>query len=211
MIGNAYSHGPHPRRSFLSSLVLGFSAIGVSLIAAGSAITLYGMNIVDRKTGNVFEFVEEAIRGLPELAESLPPVLADVLNDERRPDYAEHLDVSARLTTSRRGTIRPVVEVRNHGSEVVSLLSLRVVVIDEDGNPVAERNEWGATPFAAEHDWRGPLMPGSVRRFAAGRMGFSKELHNGNLRVEIDVTDVRVWSGHQAKKTALAHSTSNDS
>jgi len=82
------------------------------------------------------------------------------------------------------------VQVVNNGREVVSLLSLRVIVLNENNEIISESNEWAATPFAADDDWRGPLMPGSNRRFTAsyGRaIPFSSV---DDLRAEVEVTDI---------------------
>jgi len=116
------------------------------------------------------------------------------VNDERRPDYVKKLEVSARLVPvqDRDGRLRPVVEIRNKGDEVVSLLSFRVVVFDADGRPIWESNEWGATPIAAELPWRGPLMPGATRSFPC-RPLCDGGRHSEDLRVQTEITDVRVW------------------
>lgn len=203
MIGNAYSQGFQPKRSFFSTVAWGASAVAVTLIASGSLIVVYGMNIVDRKTGNLIEFVEQVVQGLPELASSLPPVLADALNDERRPDYTRHLSVSGRMVSTRRGTVRPVITLENRGSEMVSMLSMRIVVLNEDGDPIAEVNEWGATPIAADDCWRGPLMPGSTRHFPVKRIYLRDDWSPEDLHVEIDITDVRVWQGERKAEVAL--------
>ena len=194
------------KKSFLSSLVLGVSAVIVTLILSASGLAFYGINIVDRKTGNVFEFVEEGIRSLPELQESLPPVLADLLNDSRRPDYVDQVEVSVKLAkySGRKGYLRPVVRVRNTGSEVVSLLSMRVVVLNKNGDPVAELNEWAATPIAAEDEWRGPLMPGATRHFKAGYLFRGYDLDDPNATVEFEITDLRVWNAGHPEQVASA-------
>ncbi len=192
------------RRSFLSTVALGLSGVIVTTLLCVTTIVLYGASIIDAKTGNIFEFAEAVVQGLPELAESLPPAIADVLNDRRQPDYADQLDVSVSLAddTHRRG-IRPVVVVRNKGDEVVSLLSMRIVVMNEDGEPLSELNEWAATPFAADHDWRGPLLPGAQRRFATNHRFVGKSLSADHLEVDYEITDIRVWEGNETRPTTL--------
>ena len=165
-------------------------------MAATSAIVLYGMNIADRKSDSLLGFVQQTVQSLPEITQSLPPILADVLNDTRSPDYIAQLDFSVEMISPAEsgGRVRPVIEIHNRGSEVVSLLSLRVVVLDGKGRPLAERNEWGATPIAADGNWRGPLLPGATRYITVGTMGLpSQAWADDDLRVDLEVTDVRVW------------------
>ena len=197
-------------RSFLSSLVLGVSLVLVSLVCAATLITVYGLNIVDRKTGNIFEFAEATVQSLPDLVDSLPPILADVVDDQRRPDYANQLDVSVRLTDARgSGRVRPVVAVHNRGSEVVSLMSMRIIVLNDRDDLITEINEWAATPIAADHHWRGPLLPGASRHFAAGSRSVGKNFRSDDdLRVEFEITDVRVWNRDSAGPGTPANTTS---
>jgi len=137
---------------------------------------------------------------LPELQESLPPVLADVLDDRRQPDYRSELEITADATfiPDRHDRVRTAVQVVNNGREVVSLLSLRVIVLNENNEIIAESNEWAATPIAADDEWRGPLMPGSHRRFTASSYGRSFSLSSvSGLRTEVEVTDIRIWNGRK--------------
>ncbi len=207
MNGNPYPQVVNKRRSFLATLVLGLSFVIATVIGSATVLGLYGMNIIDRKTGNVFELAESTIANLPELIQGLPPVLADVLNDQRRPDYAQQLEVSVSLTNDRSSKgPRAVVKIRNDGDQVVSLMSMRIVVLNDRGEVVAEMNEWGATPVAAEHDWRGPLLPGATRYFAVHHSYYDRSAGppTGDLHVEYEITDVRVWNGDRFQTTALA-------
>lgn len=196
-------------RSALATTAFGLSAFMVTTIVCVTSIVLYGMHILDRRSGGLLEFAQSSIGALPELAEALPPAIADVLSDRRDPGYAEQLDVSVHLAEvgGREGVLQPIVEVRNRGDQLVTLLSMRVVILDEDGRPVVERNEWAATPFAAEDCWRGPLMPGATRHLTAGyyRLRDAPDVPGDHVTVEI--TDVRVWEGGQ---TAAANSTASD-
>lgn len=204
MFGNHSPEIVHTRRSFASSFVLAGSFVLVALIGSVTAVGIYGLNIVDRKTGNIFEFVEEAMLSLPEIAEALPPVLADLINDQRRPEYADQLDISVKLAATRSSSgVRPMVVVRNLGDQIVSLLSMRVVVLNDRDELVAEFNEWAATPIAADHDWRGPLLPGATRHFATSHRFVGKKSKAENLRVEFEITDVRVWNHGVADAVAL--------
>ncbi len=182
-------------RSLLSTIVLGGTAITITILLSASVVALYCLNIVDRKSESLFGMAHMSIASLPELADALPPALGDLLNDQRRPDYLANVDVSVDLVPAEsrgRKLIRPVIEVRNEGSEMISLLSMRISVMNAEGFPVAEWNEWAATPIAADDDWRGPLMPGGVRRFVAHgvRVG---DFVNGDHTAAFEITDLRVW------------------
>ena len=207
MYGNQqYPQVVHKKHSFFSMAVLGLSAVTVTLLACVTMITMYGLRIVDSKTGDIFEFAEQTVHSLPELIDALPPILADVVNDVRSPEYLEQIDVSVHLTDgahSRRGPFA-VVTVHNRGDKVVSLMSMRIVVSNKHGEPIAEVNEWAATPIAADHDWRGPLLPGSERRFSVSSWHLGKHASAGNLTVGYEVTDVRVWNRSSTGDTALA-------
>lgn len=185
------------KRTFMSQVALGVSLLAVTVTISGAAIVLYGMHIADTKAGDFLGLVRTAIKGLPELRESLPPVLADFINDRRRPDYRSQIDITARVSpvpTLHDGA-RCGIEIVNRGTELISLLSLRVVAFDEDGVPLFERNEWAATPFAAEEEWPGPLMPGSRRYIDAHFVPRYAVVDPGQVRVEVEITDIRVWAG----------------
>jgi hypothetical protein len=206
-------YGPiiNKRRSFLSTLALGVSAVVITVILTGGAVAMYGLNILDRKSDNVFDLARAGVDNLPEFVESLPPMLADVVNHERDPDYAANIEVSARLARSDRGPgyVRPIVEVKNLGDEVVSLLSMRIAVMNEDGEPIAECNEFAATPVAIEDDWRGPLLPhAKPRTFRAGHFfNIDDDIDTSALKVECEITDVRVWKRPTGKAPVPAEET----
>jgi hypothetical protein len=190
------SHITYRKHTFLSSVAMGLSAIVITVILSATGVLVYGIHLASEKSERVISLAQGAVRGLPELTESLPPVLSDMLDDRRQPDYSNALAITARLTPAPGpydGT-HTAIEVVNNGPEVVSLLSLRVIVLDKNGRLIAEDQEWAATPFAADHEWRGPIMPGSRRYFVADR-----RLHNvslvDELRPEVEITELRVWNG----------------
>jgi len=200
----------YKRHTFLSALAMGLSAIIIAFIVSCTVVIIYGMNFAGDKSEEVVALVEQAIRGLPKLQESLPPFLADVLDDRRQPDYVTQLDITASTTLlpADKGTVKTTIEVINNGKEVVSLLSLRVVVLTSQNEIITESNEWAATPIAAENDWRGPLMPGSRRYFVTSRGGlpvFSAD----ELKTEVEITDIRIWNSEKGtwfenRKSAVA-------
>ncbi len=126
------------RLSFLSVTVISLAAIIVTTVVSASGIAIYALKIADGKTDSLVGLVGEAVQSLPEFCEGLPPALADAINDVRQPGYRDQLDVSVRLGDregSRRGRVI-IVEVVNRGEETVSLLSMRMVGLDGDGDPV---------------------------------------------------------------------------
>lgn len=205
---DAYPQMVRPKRSFLSTLAWGVSSTVIVIILSLAAIILYGMNIADRKADTLAGLAESGLRNMPELCRALPPALADLLTDERRPDYRDQIEVTARLVPAPaqdwsrgyrdrrddRPYVQPVIEVRNRGKELVSLLSLRVVILNEDNVPVAESNAWAATPIAADHDWRGPLMPGTTAHILGKCVPIQGGGSADKLHVEVAISDIRVWN-----------------
>lgn len=188
----------YKRHTFLSALAMGLSAVIIAFIVSCTVVIIYGMNFAGDKSEEVIALVEQAIKGLPKLKESLPPALADILDDRRQPDYRTQIEISANTTLlpNQEGMVNTTIEIANKGSEVVSLLSLRVVVLTSRNEIITESNEWAATPIAANDDWRGPLMPGSRRYFVTSHSGlpvFSAD----DLRTEVEITDIRIWNSEK--------------
>ncbi len=184
------------KHTFLSSVALGFSAIIITLMVSCTAVLLYTVHLASDKSEQVITLAQSALKGLPELTHSLPPALADMLDDQRRPDYCKELAISAKATSQpdSRGRVRTTVEVVNNGPEVVSLLSLRILILDEQNQPLCESQEWAATPFAADDGWRGPIMPGSRRHFVCYRSCGRSADFMTDLTTEVEVTELRVWN-----------------
>jgi hypothetical protein len=180
------------RLSFPSVLVLSIALIAMTVIVSASGIAIYGLRVVDQKADSIIGFAGSAISNLPEFRAALPAALADALNDERRPGYLEDLRISVRLREDNRydGRHRAVVEVENQGDEIVSLLSMRIIGLDDEGDPSVERNTWAATPLQIDHEWRGPLLPRETRRFSVGCLR-----GRGTVTAAYEVTDIRVWRG----------------
>lgn len=183
------------RMSPMTALFLGMFFVGGLGIASATAVVMYTMRIIDQKAGSLIRFADNTVDGLPELLKSLPPSLAEILEDRRSPEYASKIDVDVKLIADEvNGTVRPVLTVKNTGDEVVSMLSLRVAAVDSDGTP---RNDWTevvATPLSIDNDWRGPLMPGATRHVVlSGRRPLTDKVEE--LVAVAEIGDVRVWSG----------------
>lgn len=192
-------HTPNPtkRVSAFGALILGVSAIAITLILSGSAIAIYAMTIVDRKADNLVDAAHMVLQELPAIRAALPPALSDALNDERRPNYAAHMKIDVALPAESEYGRRncPVVSVENCGDQVVTMLALRVVALDQRRNPVHEWTEYLATPLTIEDEWRGPLLPSSTRRAVLSR-SFPKDTH----ALEYEITELRVWNQTHASE-----------
>jgi len=200
-----YPHIVWKKHTFLSALAMGLSAIVITLIICCTVVVIYGVHFAGDKSEELVSLAQNAIRGLPDLQESLPPVLADILDDRRQPDYCDQLEITAKTTIQpdRNQRMRTTVEVINNGKEVVSLLSLRILILDEHNEILAESNEWAATPFTADHDWRGPIMPDSRRYFAFTCYRAFPISYLDDLKTEVEITDIRIWNS--VKETALTN------
>lgn len=139
-----HPHITYKRHTFLSSLVTGASALGIVLVISCTVVVIYGMHFVGDRSDKFILTVGSAIGGLDELQAALPPIMADVLDDRRQPDYRNQIEITARIspTADHGGRMRTVIEVANNGDEVISYLSLRLVFLDADDEVVAESNEW---------------------------------------------------------------------
>jgi len=190
-----YPKVTYKRHTFLSSLAMGLSAIVITIVISCTVLIIYGIHFAGDRSDRLISLVGDTIEDLPDLREALPPALADVLDDRRDPGYVDELDISAvtALTPDRHNAVRTRIEVENKGDEIVSLLSLRIVIFGQDGRILSESNEWAATPIAADDEWRGPLMPGSHRYFVSHSRSLPVFLGD-DLRTEVEVTDVRVWN-----------------
>jgi hypothetical protein len=175
---------------------MGLCGIVITLLVSGTVVALYVAHLAGEKSDQVLSLAQGAIHGLPEFAKSLPPALSDMLNDRREPRYVHELSVSAQAVSEpdEHGRIRTEIEVVNNGNAVVSLLSLRITLLDEKERLLCESQEWAATPVAADGGWRGPILPGSKRRFVSytGRPWAAR--HAETLDAQIEITELRVWN-----------------
>jgi hypothetical protein len=196
------------RMSFLTATVLGISGVLITAIFCGTGIVCYGMVVLNQRTGSLMGLGQAALKGLPELQKSLPPALADAMDDARTPDYAGKLEVTGRLVpdNGEEGAYRIVMEVKNHGDKVVSMLPLHVALMDSNGAPLMEWVEYAATPLAGCDEWRGPLMPGATRQIRTSRR--SKK---SDRTVACEISDVRLWNPREAAKIETQTSSRTES
>jgi hypothetical protein len=184
------------RIGFLPAVALGGSAVLITSILCATGIVGYSLAILNHRSGSLLALGKSAIAGLPELKKSLPPVLADAIEDERRPEYVDQIEVAGRLVPDSENPelYRVVLEVKNTGKNVVSLLPLHTVLSDADGSPLREWIEYAATPIAVDNEWRGPLMPGAVRQIRTDMRS-----RKADRRVSCEISDLRVWTRTRAQ------------
>ena len=158
----------------LTALVSGVFATLIVCIVCGVGLGWYAMNIFDRKVSDLAGGGRALLETLPEWRESIA-VTGDLLDDRRAPEYREHLEMSVRVFKEQTGedARRPargrshsgaVVEVTNNGDEVVTFLSARVVLSDEEGVPVHEYRTFIATPLTIKMAPRKITTPTEVNQ-----------------------------------------------
>lgn len=192
---------PQKRMSPLTALVLGVSGVLAVAIASVSAVVVYGLNVAGGNTEAIVKFAENTVDGLPELLSALPPAVSDMLNDHRDPSYVEHIEVDAKLVPNDDDSqYRPTLVVRNTGTEVVSMLAVRVAALGQDGTPCREWTELAATPLSLkDEDWRGPLMPGATRHIVMRGWQTVQAAPSSAITPVVEIGDLRVWLGDRAQ------------
>jgi len=184
------------RLSFFSVAAISLSLIVVTVIGASAGVAIFALSVLDRKADSVTQLIGTAFESLPEIRAALPPALQDAMNDRREPTYQSQLDVKAHMVQeSGQRWQRGVVEVTNRGEEVVTLLTLRVVGVDDAGEPVTEISVCGASPIQIEDEWRGPLLPGATRKIPLDIWS-----RHQAQDMQIELTDIRVWSGSASEE-----------
>lgn len=179
------------RMSFLASLVWGISSVIIVALLCSAGVLFYGMSIVDGQSSHVLALLMDGpLDDLPAFAKSVP-MLADAIQNQRVPEYAEKLDVRVSFSKDPHYENRlvPVVTVANKGQQLVAWLHLRLVVRDSHGNIVGEEGRYVATPVSFdEHDAPGSIMPGAIRTLSMGSFQAVDD-----PTAEYEITDIRVW------------------
>lgn len=190
------------RRGFGSSLVLGvFGTICVVVICA-TCVAVYGFKVVNDRVDSLIEMSPAAITALANWQQALPPAVNDALHDRRAPAYRDQVHVTATLVRDwKTERLVPIVEVSNEGDQIISLMSLRLQIEDEENLPVQEFTVYAATPLAIEAEWRGPLLPGSKRKFKAPQIHVASL---GELSVCWEISELRVWDGENVPRAEVS-------
>ncbi len=187
---------------FLSALFHGLFGFLTAVVVCASGLGFYTLYVVNSKVGDVFAITGEWVSNLPEWQQNLPPMLFETLDSRRAVDYLAQVDVSVWTVRSPRERDHDltVIEVTNNGPETVTVLALNVLLEDEQGVPVREFRTYAATPLALdEGEWRGPLLPGSTRKFTR-----SCYRHERGLKPTVDVAELRVWNGPQSARAVAS-------
>lgn len=177
---------------FLSAFFHGLFGFLTAVVVCASALGFYGLHIVNDTASGLFALGGDVVSGLPQWKQALPPMLAEALDDRRAPDYRAQVDISVQTVKPWGEPDRPitVIEVGNNGPETITVLAVNVVLEDEDGVPVREFRTYAATPLTIdEGDWRGPLLPGSTRKFTERCGG-----HRGAVKAVVEVAELRLWN-----------------
>jgi len=158
---------------------------------------VYALHVVDHKVDAVLGVGTDTLQSLPELLpeirDALPPALADAFEDVRDPSYRDQVDVNVRLVSSSRDDLRQLVlDVTNNGDKTVTLMAVRVVLLDEAGDPVSSVVTYAATPLTVDQDWRGPILPGS-HRICGEPVWRARD----GLTPQVEIADIRVWDGSE--------------
>ncbi len=182
------------RMSPFTALFLAIGFVAVSAIGAGTVITLVGLKVADDKATSLLALSEDAVTNLPEFIDKLPPAIADMLHDRRAPEYVSNIVTKVRLAEDEgTGLLIPSVEIVNNGTEIVSMLGVRVTLLNQDGAALHEWNQLAAAPITFE-ELRGPLLPGTKRYVVLpGRRSLTKDLR-GQLTGAVEISEVRVWA-----------------
>jgi hypothetical protein len=164
---------------------------------------VYGMNLAGKNGEKLFSFARSFIEEIPEVRKSLPPIISDIIDDRREPEYSSELLITVQPAKSLKdqGKASAVIQVANKGNGVVSLLSMRIVLLDNSDNILGEFNEWIVTPFAVEEDWPGPLMPNSNRFFSSKGKTSVPYSDPSLLKAEYEVTDIRIWNSEKTTES----------
>ena len=195
----------YKQHTFLSSLVSGFCMILITLLICGTVIAVYGMNIAGEKSEEIISLTQSTIQGLPAIYESLPPVASDIFNSRREPQYRDQIEIIAEPVQipQSAGKLGTSLTITNKGSKVVSLMSLRIVILDSSKNVLAESNEWVVTPVASKNEWPGPLMPDSKRYFSTSAQNAYNIPNIQDLNVEVEITEIRIWEEDKTEQKIM--------
>jgi hypothetical protein len=188
------------KSGFLNGLFYGFFGFLITTVLCVTGLGVYGLSIADSKAVQAISTAERLITGVPEwvngMLDALPPAIADALHDRRDPGYRQQVDVKVRPVRAGRSELinRVALDVTNNGPETISLMAVRVVLLDDDGAAADERVVYVATPLAIEDEWRGPLLPGSTRKLSVSVYGVKP----GDYEVSQEITELRIWQPEES-------------
>jgi len=185
----------YPKHTFLSSFVSGLSCIIVTLIICITIIIIYGIHMTGKKSQEFVTLMQNTIQDLPAIQESLPPVVSDILNNKREVEYRDQIEINTKpIVNQQDGRLGASVTILNKGPKVVSLMSLRIVVLNNNDDVLSEINEWVVTPVAGKDNWPGLLMPNSQRYLSSFGQSPSYTTNINDLKTRVEITEIRTWN-----------------
>lgn len=189
-----HSTGPTiiKKGGFLSAFAYGLFGFLTATVVCATGLGFYGLHVANNSAGEIIGIGGNLIESLPEWREKFPPVLSDMLKDRRDQTYRENVELDVRLADepiSGHDHYRMlVINATNRGDETITLMNVRVVLLDENDVPIRSESTYAATPVTIEGEWRGPLLPGATRR-----CGIPIWKCPDNLKPAVEITDLRVW------------------
>lgn len=188
------------RMSPLTAFFLGIFGVGAVAIGSSASVVLYALRVVDSKADAILAIAGETVEGFPEFAQRIPelleslPQIADTLGGLRSPGYAPNIEVDVKFVHSKRSDgYRPVLTITNTGDEMVSMLTIRIAALTEDGVPVREWTEVVATPIALDCDMRGPLFAGETRHVVVSTWRTVSAEDISALTGDVEISELRLW------------------
>ena len=183
---------------FFSSLFTGVFGLLITVVICASGLGFYALHTANRTVTGLFGIGGQMMAGLPEWQKNMPPMLAQLLDERRAPDYRDDMEISAKLltdqTVSKNGAI--LVTVTNQGPETVMVLALTMTLENTDGVPLVERRVYAATPITIDEDeWRGPLLPSETRKFLVRPCRYSNPPDLDDAEVTVSIADIWIWNG----------------
>lgn len=182
---------------FFTAAVQGLFGFLIVSVVCATVLGVYWGWVIDKKADHLFNLTG-ALASEGAWREILPPVLSDALDDRRAPDYAEQVAIAAETLPGRDDELDVALRVVNEGDRVISVLTGRVVLVSEDGAPLAEEVVWVATPLALPRDHceqphhvRGPIMPGGERLLRL--RDFADDVPASSA-AEFELTELRIWT-----------------
>jgi len=179
----------------LSAFFFGLFGVGAVTITGVTSIVLYGMRVIDKRSDAIFGIVESTVSNLPDIMEQFPKALGELLQDRRAFEYAPNIEVVAKfLFDEKRDRVRPSLVITNKGTEIVSLMAVRIAALNAQKDAVAEWTETVATPIGIADEWRGPLAPGATRYVVLHSDGSVPRADVATLTASIEVSELRIWT-----------------
>jgi xanthine/CO dehydrogenase XdhC/CoxF family maturation factor len=185
------------KSGFFAALAKGFFGLLIVGVICGTVLGVQGMrmaeNQINRAVADGPKLLSDVLVGLQGWQAVAPPMLVETLSDRRELEYRTQIDLSHKIVQRNDGEVAVVVELVNNGDRAITLLPLRILLVEADGVPTTEYSTYAATPILAECDgdnWNGPLLPGGQRRTVTRSFGHVDDADEISATVEI--VDIRV-------------------